>query len=319
MRREYDGVQDLQDTITKLKVRSESSAKRQALRNIKPSSFYAPAAGYSALIVEENDEDLSDSTFEPSTQETTESSEDIETAEEEELETTVLETIEACTPVFFNTTALYEGDSEGASDYHGSDDGEGPEELPPAHYSNKVEKWASRAANMLSSPNPQDQRFYGLPSNLTYWTTFLYKYKREQSRWVKKGPVILYFNQQTQVPRLMGNYLYGTKANCVDMQLFGNLNHYLRCANNLMCFSTFRRNAVKKAEIISERVALEMIFPNAPIDHSLPVFKCTPRIYSAQEEEATVLAFKFLNNVSDLELQLMKLAIIPVKSNTDND
>ncbi|KAJ3261993.1 hypothetical protein HK103_003836 [Boothiomyces macroporosus] len=295
MKREVDEVQDLQDTINKLKVRSESSAKRQALRNIKPSSFYAPAAGYSALTIEDNDEDLSDSTFEPSTQESTESTEDIETPEEEELETTILGTVEACTPVFFNTTALYEGDSDGASDYHGSDDGEGPDESPPVQYFNKTEKWLQRAASMLSSPNPLDQRFYGLPSNLVYWTTFMYKYKREENRWVKKGPVILYFNQQTQIPRLMGNYLYGTKANCLDMQIFETLIHYLRCANNLMCFSTFRRNAVKKAEIVSEKVALELIFPNAPLDHSLPVFKCTPRIYSAQEEDATVFALKFIS------------------------
>jgi hypothetical protein len=106
---------------------------------------------------------------------------------------------------------------DGASDYIPSDEGEGPEddERTNGQKPNLVEKLRERAQKMLRS-NDRGQ-YFGLDQYTQYWVVLLYRYNLDKSRWVKKGPVIMYFVDADK-PRLMGNFLYGTKSSAFDIQ-----------------------------------------------------------------------------------------------------
>lgn len=70
------------------------------------------------------------------------------------------------------------------------------------------------------------------------------------------------------------------------------MKHY---SNNHCQFSTFKHNAVKQAEIRSEKVPLSEFFPQAHEAHGLPVIKCSNVVRSIQEDTAKIFTIKFVN------------------------
>jgi hypothetical protein len=100
----------------------------------------------------------------------------------------------------------------GQSDYHPSDDGEGGDSPQTVVHVSKREKYTQRAAQMFKSSH--EDRYLLDPTK--YYVVKLTKYSTTEKRWVNKGPVVIYFNNDLNRPRLVGNYLYSTKSICLD-------------------------------------------------------------------------------------------------------
>jgi hypothetical protein len=117
----------------------------------------------------------------------------------------------------FEPCTIDGGGNEGsnqASDYHPSDEGEGPEDAPNVMIP-KRGKYLNRAALMVQTPEVAN--FIGLQPNSPYWVIKLARFSVQEKRWVNKGPVMLYFLNHNNTPRLVGNYLYSTKSICIDI------------------------------------------------------------------------------------------------------
>ncbi len=83
-----------------------------------------------------------------------------------------------------------------ASDYCASDAGEGPDDIPddltcssppPKSKQASIEKYCSRAANMLANPAVQINEWHGLPFNTEYWVCRMARFNKRENRWVDKG------------------------------------------------------------------------------------------------------------------------------------
>ena len=130
----------------------------------------------------------------------------------------------------------------------GSDNGLGPNEEEIQRDNRGYQKYYERAIQMVQDPHTNGRKF-GLPPNTIFWVVKLSRYNHSKQRWVRKGPVILYF-VNLEKPRLMANYLYSTKSTCLDLELNEHFDLYLKNYNNNHCqFSTFKLNAVKQALI----------------------------------------------------------------------
>jgi hypothetical protein len=60
---------------------------------------------------------------------------------------------------------------------------------------------------------PDEGRYWGLSPNTSYWLARMARYSKVESRWVDKGPIMLYFLEDNSAPRLVANYLYGLHVN----------------------------------------------------------------------------------------------------------
>lgn len=97
----------------------------------------------------------------------------------------------------------------------GSDDGLGPADEEIKRDERGYQKYYERAVSMIQDAS--NSRYFGLPSDTVFWVVKLSRFNPDEKRWVKKGPVILYFINEER-PRLMANYLYSTKSTCIDLQ-----------------------------------------------------------------------------------------------------
>ncbi|KAJ3303538.1 hypothetical protein HDV03_003717 [Kappamyces sp. JEL0829] len=304
-----DIMEGLEDQLQGLGVRSASSRQRQMKSRqgpvlpsgIQANSFYSPlgakpplalAAEKSTLDCDEDDAEDSTYEQESSSVETEEFTEGHSMEHEDE--------VDFCIPAE-ELAVLRDKESQpddGASDYCPSDSGEGPDDFvdestitasaaPCATPHAKYEKYLQRARMMLQCPS--EGRHFGLPPELPFWVSRMARFSKDESRWVDKGPVMLYFiDVPHYAPRLVGNFLYGTKSTCIDLQLYEFIDAFwkLKQGNRLM-FSTFGYNAVRHAEIITEKVDIA-----AGNEHT-HVLQCRSHITNRQEPKCTEFTLKF--------------------------
>ncbi|KAJ3374004.1 hypothetical protein HDU91_000060 [Kappamyces sp. JEL0680] len=312
-----DIMEGLEDQLQGLGVRSASSRQRQMKSRqgpvlpsgIQANSFYSPlgakpplalAAEKSTLDFDEDDAEDSTYEQESSSVETEEFTEGHSMEHEDE--------VDFCIPAE-ELAVLRDKESQpddGASDYCPSDGGEGPDDFvdestitasaaPCATPHAKYEKYLQRARMMLQCPS--EGRHFGLPPELPFWVSRMARFSKDESRWVDKGPVMLYFiDVPHYAPRLVGNFLYGTrwgltagtKSTCIDLQLYEFIDAFwkLKQGNRLM-FSTFGYNAVRHAEIITEKVDIA-----AGNEHT-HVLQCRSHITNRQEPKCTEFTLKF--------------------------
>jgi hypothetical protein len=85
--------------------------------------------------------------------------------------------------------------------------------------------------------------------------------------------------------------------------------------NNVSQFSTFRHNAIKHAEIYTNKVPLSEFFPNAPDAHVLPVYRCDSDIKAVQESKATCYSYRFLDHHDHVRfVSFLKMVMIKVNA-----
>jgi hypothetical protein len=263
-----------------MRVRSESSYNRMLQR----SQYNNPL-----LAAGEDEEEEDDSTYEVSSE--SESCSD-EFEMEQEAECELLVPIES-QPV----------EEDGQSDYQGSDDGQGEEDLP--NRSQPLQRYLHRASIISKSLNIT-----------TYWITRLSTFSPTQRRWVNKGPMILYFANEA-TPRLMGNYLYGTQSYCIDMQVYEHFEFMLRNQHVHSCqFSSFGYHAVRQCDTMTEKVPLQRFFPNVK-EMSLPVYQCTSIVQLVPEPCHSLFTVRFLNHQGILFLT--RTCTVSQGSGTGND
>lgn len=107
--------------------------------------------------------------------------------------------------------------------------------------------------------------------------------------------MIYFINVPGEPKRLIGNFLYGTRSVCMDLQLYENMDCYWRhLQGNRLQFSSFGHNAIIHADIVTEKVSAV-----CDSSHSIPLYECKSVISSRQEPSSTCFTLKFLSHESN--------------------
>jgi hypothetical protein len=302
-------IDEIQEFMETMRVRSESSKKRMSNRiKSNPSHFLhvVPVGIACAAEPNQQSEDEDDSTYEASDE-----SEDSDSSE-------------ICSNIVFDKVWKMKNWLRNVFPFqlwliltmdiliHGSDDGQGPDD-------DEMNKEKLPRRQVFINRGITMAQHLGLS---TFWITKIAKFSKVENRWVNKGPVLVYFANEHH-PRLMGNFIYGTKSVCLDLQcifhiylVFEHFDVFMKHYNNNRCqFSTFGHQATRHCETCTEKIALGEFFPTIP-DDGQPVYKCISKVHSVQEPESTIFTIKFLNHDEHVQFaNSLKQVMVTVQQN----
>ena len=76
--------------------------------------------------------------------------------------------------------------------------------------------------------------------------------------------------------------------------VYEHLEQYFYCQGRRVVFSSCGFNASVSVDILSEKVPLSHFFPGHSDTNTLAVYKCTSKIQSIKETEASIFTLKFV-------------------------